>query len=88
MLASGSGLAMALDQAENPKPAVGMVWFNFVFTWREADTVERPLLDFFVGWDVVPAFEFLIAVDWAPVAAEDATLVAVDTAGAWHSTGF
>ena len=86
MLECDSGLAFVLNQSENPKPAVGMVGFDFLFTWREADTVEGPLLDFFVGWDVVPTFEFLISVHWDPVASEDALLVAIDVAGARDGT--
>jgi hypothetical protein len=71
-----------LDQAENPKPGIWVVWFDLVFTWSEADAVERPLLDLFVGWDVIPSFEIFVAVDGHPVAPEDSTLVSVDVTSA------
>ena len=63
-----------------------MVWFNFVFTWREADTVERPLLDLFIGWDVVPTFKFFVSTDRNPVASEDSLLVSVDVTSAGDGT--
>ena len=59
-----------------------MVRFDFVFTWREADAVERPLLNLFVGWDVVPTFEFFVSIDGDPVTSEDSLLVSVDVASA------
>jgi hypothetical protein len=59
-----------------------MVWFDFVVTWREADAVERPLFDLFVGWNVIPSFEIFVAVDGHPIAPEDSTLVSVDVTSA------
>ncbi len=52
-----------------------MVGFDFVVPWREADAIERPLLDVFVAWDFVPAFEFFFGVDWNPVEPERTVLV-------------
>ena len=49
-----------LDQAENPKPGICVVWFDFVTTRSEATAVERPLFDLCVGWYVVPSFEVLL----------------------------
>jgi len=72
-----------LNQTEKPKPAVGMVWFNFFFVRGERDGVERPLFDVLVGWHVVPSLEFFVAVLRFPVAPEDALFVAVDTAVFW-----
>jgi len=57
-----------------------MVRFYFVITWGEADGVERPLLDFLVGWDIVPSFEFFFGTLGFPVAPIDALFVAIDTA--------
>jgi hypothetical protein len=60
-----------------------MVWFDFFVVWGERDRVEGPFFDVFVGWDIVPTLEFFVGMSWDPVATEDATLVAIDTAVAW-----
>ena len=84
----GSGVEWTLDQCEESEPAVGMIWFDLVVTWREADAIKCPFFDVFVARDFVPAFEFFLAVLRFPVAPVRVVLVDSDVTTVGWTIGF
>jgi hypothetical protein len=64
-----------------------MVWFDFVFTWRERVRVEGPLFEVFEARDVVPTLELLlffttvVTAAGLPVITVYPSLVPIDTTG-------